>query len=751
MLAEAIALTPEIDGVVLSVPPPSLHPAKTNHKTRRLLLLKDVGNCLRASSSDPAWQGLFRLAVGDYRAATEVLSAEAAARGGELLNDAAIAHLNLGRETNAPLNYLQALELVDLAIRDLGWSPQLGYNRALILTKLHLTDLALKHWRRVAEAGDPYWASLSSRKLSEITDHLEASARREETARAIEEGEFTAPGLLAEFAAREPYLARIAVEDHLLGRWADEFDEPRAVVTAQTIWTIADALKQAGRDTLLADEAEVINKTSGDAERAAHLRQAHRDYHLARQLYEDQDTKAAEDLFERAETGFRDAGSPFVHWATFFRSICIYYRDAEKADRILSGLEQALDPGYRPLRGRVQWMRGTIDQVRGDAATALKRYFKAHDFLQQSSGERGSAFTNVLIATAYDELGDVRRGWWYRSRAFAVLAYTNDYRRIHAMLSEAMVDLRRQGLARLSLQIGKQLLINASRWDKPTGFADALRQRARAWVQLNEYERAIADLTGSREAASQLPESSLKDSILVSLNLVEALAMVGRDPERSTALLDGAFGQQADAGYLYERLQVYLARSEALERQGLHEPAEEALRRAAQYFDTVGASSDDLEIRARAAALSRSVWEQILEHELAKSPTDEQQILRIADRMRSQVAADLAGRHASGTNALGERLLRELPEGVRVVMHTTLPTRLLTTVVSKKGIRHDVVPLPRETLTRLVGEFVAGVRQNPQNDRTLELATELYTYLFTVSGTFGEGFPWTHVRAGQAT
>ena len=27
----------------------------------------------------------------------------------------------------------------------------------------------------------------------------------------------------------------------------------------------------------------------------------------------------------------------------------------------------------------------------------------------------------------------------------------------------------------------------------------------------------------------------------------------------------------------------------------------------------------------------------------------------------------------------------------------------------------------------------------------------VYRYLFTVSGTFGEGFPWTHVRAGQAT
>lgn len=177
MLAEGIALTPEIEGVVLSLSSPSLHPARGSHKARRLALLKEVGNRLRASSSDPAWQGLFRLAVGNYRAATEILSTEAAARGGKLLNDAAIAYLNLGRETNAPLSYLQALELVDLAIRDLGWSPELGYNRALILTKLHLSDLALDAWRRVAAAGDPYWAGLASRNLSQITDRLEAAAR----------------------------------------------------------------------------------------------------------------------------------------------------------------------------------------------------------------------------------------------------------------------------------------------------------------------------------------------------------------------------------------------------------------------------------------------------------------------------------------------------------------------------------------------------------------------------------------------
>src|SRR5262249_48738569 len=153
-------------------------------------------------------------------------------------------------------------------------------------------------------------------------------------------------------------LARIAVEDRLLGRWAELDDRHSAEVTAKSIRTIAETLKQTGRDTLLADEAEVIAKASGDPVRTAHLRQAHRDYQRARQLYEDQDTQTAEKLFERAESGFRAAGSPFAYWAAFFRSICIYYRNAAQADQILSGLEHDLDPGYRSLLGRVQWMRG---------------------------------------------------------------------------------------------------------------------------------------------------------------------------------------------------------------------------------------------------------------------------------------------------------------------------------------------------------------------------------------------------------
>lgn len=508
-------------------------------------------------------------------------------------------------------------------------------------------------------------------------------------------------------------------------------------MTAQAIRAVAETLKQAGRDTLLADEAEAMGKASGDPVRMAYLRQAHLDYQLARQLYEDQDTKAAEKLFERAEFGFRHAGSPFVHWAIFFRSICIYYRDSKRADRILSGLEQDLDPGYHSLLGRVQWMRGTIDQVRGDAATALKRYFKARDFMQQSSGERGAAFTNVLIATAYDELGDVRRGWWYRMRAFETLAYTNDRRRIHAMLSEALVDLRRQGLARLSLEIADQLLANAKRWGKPLGFADGLRQRARAWIQLGEYQHALEDLAAARDATSKLPESGLKQSILDSLDLAKALAEVGRDPERSTALLDEAFRHQEAAGYLYERLQVCLARSDTLKRQGRLDAAEEALQAATKYYATAGARADDLETRARAAALARSVWDRILEYELAKNPLDEEKILRAADQMRSQVAADIVGRllsSAPGTGRLSERLMRELPQGVRVVMHTTLPTKLLTTVVSSQGIQHKVTPVPRDELTRLVGEFGTGVRLNPRNDRTLALSTELYTRLVQPTG-----------------
>ena len=38
-----------------------------------------------------------------------------------------------------------------------------------------------------------------------------------------------------------------------------------------------------------------------------------------------------------------------------------------------------------------------------------------------------------------------------------------------------------------------------------------------------------------------------------------------------------------------------------------------------------------------------------------------------------------------------------------------------------------------------------------QNHEVISVPHHLITYLFTVSGTFGEGFPWTHVRAGQAT
>lgn len=740
LLGEVIALTPGIEGVVLSVSLPQSPLAREDPKTRRLALLREAERGLRASSSDPAWQGLFRLAIGDYRGAAEVLSAEAAARGGDLLNDAAVAHLNLGLETNAPLSFLQALDLVDGAIQGLGWSPERGYNRAVILTKLHLVDVALDAWEDVIESGDPYWADLASRHFAELKGRRDAVARIEETARALEEGTLTSAELVSDFAVREPFLARIAVEDHLLGRWAETFDDRHSArVTTDTIRTIADALKQAGRDSLLADAVAVIDTVDDDPVRAVRLRQAHRDYHRARQVYEDQDTLVAEGLFKKAEEGFREVGSPFVYWAAFFRSICAYYRNAKEADRILSALERSADPGYQGLHGRVQWMRGTIDQVGGDAATALKRFYKTRDLMQLSGGERGAAFTNVLIATAYDELGDFRRGWEYRMRALEVLCYTNDYRRIHAMLSEALVDLRRQEVAHISLPLATQLLLNAERWGKPLGYADGLRQRARTWIHLGEYERATRDLVGAREAAAKLPESSLKENILASLDLAEALAEVGKDPKSSTERLDEAFRQQAAAGYLFERLQVCLTRAESLEQQGDLEAAAESLHAAADYFASTGERADDLEIRARSAALARSILERILEYELAKPSVDQEKILRTADQMRSQVAVDIAGKllataPQSSTTPLGRRLVRKLPAGVTVVMHTALPKQLLTTVVSRHGVHHRTSPVSKGELASLVGEFVAGVRLNPRNDRVLASAEELYVALVKPAG-----------------
>ena len=44
-----------------------------------------------------------------------------------------------------------------------------------------------------------------------------------------------------------------------------------------------------------------------------------------------------------------------------------------------------------------------------------------------------------------------------------------------------------------------------------------------------------------------------------------------------------------------------------------------------------------------------------------------------------------------------------------------------------------------------------GVDWKPLLESASQVEQYYMAYLFTVSGTFGEGFPWTHVRAGQAT
>ena len=743
-LSVTVPIAPDRQGLLLSVN--ATYPdVEGISDLKRAHLLVALRNRIRTIEKDggPLW-GIQLIASGDYQRSASVLeaaaqSANSAEWRASFYNDAAVAYLNLALARKSPLESLYALTLLDLAAAAAPNSPTIGFNRALILENLHLPDLATEEWQRLFA-----YESFRDRAASHLAN---LRARRQHfrelyiTAEAIQLGKFSEPTAVKAFTSSEPFLARVAFEDHLLGLWANTEDDDRRTELLGTLTVIGETLRAENRDDLPAQEIRALHSATSSRVLESRLREAHRLYARARQLYEDQDTEEALKLFLASEQLFRDAGSPFEGWAKFHRSICVYYGDSHAADQLLDELERSVDTNFWSLRARIQWMRGTIDQVLGNPARALHRYTLAHDYLLHSGGPSGAAFTNVLIATALDDLGDSAKGWGYRLKALEFLPYGNDYRRVHALLSEAVADLRRQDQAQLSFPIAEQLLRNAKRWCKPMGFADAYRQRARAFVQLGDIGRAQEDLREARIEAGKMPKSRLKASIVVSLDLVEALIQITQDPQDAVNQLDGVFKQQEAAGYEFESLQVFVARAFAFEKQGNRIESERALLDALSYFSSVKAGAKDLETRARVASLSRELSDRLLSLLLDDVAFDEELVLRLADQRRSHVAAEVGQRLVSdvGTLPLSARLAGALPDGVTVIMHSALKDKLLITVGTTAGIRHVIVPIGRGEILSLVAEFLTSVRLFPRAARTRRQAERLYDLLLRPTKIGGNG------------
>ncbi len=183
-------------------------------------------------------------------------------RNGAVNNQLAVAYLDRAIAGERPIDLVRALGAANRAMVTSPRTPEPPFNRALVLQRLELREVARRAWQDVAAREvDPRWLRQAKSHLQRL-DAQPAQRSwerdREELERAAKRGETSKVAAIVE---RWPEPARLFGEEDLLARWASaaaagqEAEAKEALATAEAI---GSALAHRRGDLVLGDAVAAI-------------------------------------------------------------------------------------------------------------------------------------------------------------------------------------------------------------------------------------------------------------------------------------------------------------------------------------------------------------------------------------------------------------------------------------------------------------------------------------------------------------
>lgn len=582
-------------------------------------------------------------------------------------NDLAAALLVRGALDRQPLDWVDALELADVASSDL---VEAEFNKALALELLTLRRPAHQAWRKVATLESPLALAQAARRWRQ---------RPESPAEQREDGT-QGPDLLP--------LRRSG--EQLLGRWGIAFAGGELRVAAANLNAAeltAQAHLRSSGDRLLADSVAVLHRAATNPNRLRTLAEGHAAYERVRGdgLY----AKCLPDL-ARAERLLTAGGSPFAGWPRLDQAICAYFRkDFHKGyERLGNAGEIARAHPYPALTGRIDWMVGLMRMLEG-------RFLESEAALQAaaqsfgSAGEPGHvAYLDALMAKALDNAGEPGRAWQRRVKALA-WRHRLGHERTFTVFEGAVESLRGRDRPRAALQFLDEQ-VEALRVGLGTS-ADAsdvlaltLLSRSALRRELGLGEGAREDLAATEAIWRELPSTAeIRERIGYEL-AVQRGALERPEADASLAAVDDAitfFGAASTEGDWIEILRLLRLRARLERDRGNPLAAERDLRRAIEALERLRLELEGTDERARFLARFRSAYEELLDLLLASG--------RSMDALRFVEATSnrwwMEGATANSPRAVARRL-EALPKDLLIVRHAHLRDRVLTWSISADGV-----------------------------------------------------------------
>ena len=633
----------------------------------------------RESAASDAALGTSYLAVGNVDNAVDYLETAVQEHPDDARyqNDLSVAYIARATAAGRADDWPKALAAAERAAARDPHLVEACFNRALALEGMTLASDAADAWTACAQAdaGSP-WATEARARAKAIRDRLEAGKNR----------------------PRSRQEDREEIEDRVLVRWAETEragavgDADGALADAQRM---ADALADAGGDTMARDEVALIRRSPRGSTARADLVEAHLAYGHARAAFLREALGEASTEMSAAEQSFAAAGSAYRYWGPIFRAIPLWIQGSGDASlRELASIPlDRLPSSYYHLRGRVAWTKGTSFQTSSGFDRARTEFAAARDLFHRA-GELEYESTNAFYLAEMEWfLGNRQRLWQLELDAIRRVDDLPSGSRRRAILLNSAIIAAREGYPEAGLAFLDHLIYLTRSDSRASDDRDPniyLRQ-GELFGRLNDFTSAVADFSRAEAAAARMPDQRLRDWTLAEINTARSEVLVDHDARGAIAAVDSALSFHQRTSGVVRTSELLVLRGRAREVIGDfatatrdYEAAISALER-----DENGITAPE----ARKAAFDQqrnAVTEAVRFAAVARRDPDA--AVWIAERARARVLRNrLGGTSAAALNPITAH--KELPKDVAVVYYAALRDRVLGWLFTRSESVNFTIPI----------------------------------------------------------
>lgn len=683
-------------------------------------------NAIRKERSRHA-SGVLDLLLGRTEEAVETLEGAAAEnpRNAAVLSDLAAAYLVRAKELNQPVDLIAALDSAEKAVEQSPASLEARFNRSLALQGLALSSQAVQSWREYRNReGDPGWSGEARTALAQLQAAAPAELWLDTKRRLQQAAEKGNQATITVLVARFPQEARTFAEEEVLVAWADHLrqgDTALAEADLATARAIGEGLVRCSGESMLADSVAGIEQAlRGNPAGLRLLIKGLAAYREGLQLVKDRKFGLAEAPLERAGDALRQAASPFAAWASFLLVRCAYQRpDYVEVERRAHALLRHLDVSRYPVvAARTRWVLGSAQMGSARPAEALDSYRFALVQFERTRETVHRAGVHSLLASAFNELGDESSAWQHRALALRGLADRRDPERLRVALTNVAFSSLDAGFPRAALLLQTEAVEIARSQNDSERLANTLLNRA-AILDRTGLADPQNDLISARQDCERIEDSSIRQSILADLLMVEGRWLSRKAPLRALEPLGRALEMYRAAGRRLMLPEMLRVRAAALKGLGRAFEAEKDLRNAIEVLEEERGSVLEGEHRASFIDRTGGVFDAMVLLQTERGYPE--LALEYSERRRARLLLDWLSalpkdldahrfRLATWTHPRPLRELRErIPGGIALVVYELLPDRLLLWVVRSGSIEQRQVRMPAARIAERVHRFEQSV------------------------------------------